>query len=61
LNVVAPPVDNGYVTLGHLVERERAVEAIRVDRTSLGLFSTAVAAAIALVDLALLAAGDHHR
>jgi hypothetical protein len=29
MNVVALPVDNGYATLGHLIEREHAVEAIR--------------------------------
>ena len=43
MNVVALPDDNGYATLGHLVEREQAVEAIRTDGTFLGLFSTAVA------------------
>ena len=47
MNVVALPVDSGYATLGHLVEREQAVEAIRTDGTSLGLF-TAVTAAAAL-------------
>jgi hypothetical protein len=52
MNVVALPVDNGYATLGHLIEREHAVEAIRTDGTSLGLFSTAVAAAAALVERA---------
>jgi hypothetical protein len=52
MNVVALPVDNGYATLGHLVERQHAVEAIRTDGTSLGLFSTAVAAAAALVETA---------
>jgi hypothetical protein len=50
MNVVALPVDNGYATLGHLIEREHAVEAIRSDGTSLGLFNTAVAAVAALVD-----------
>jgi hypothetical protein len=50
MNVVALPVDNGYVTLGHLVEREHVVEAIRTDGTPLGLFSTAIAAAAALVE-----------
>ena len=50
MNVVALPVDNGYATLGHLIEREDAVEAVRTDGTSLGLFSTAVAAAAALVE-----------
>ena len=53
MNVVALPVDSGYATLGHLVEREHAVEAIRTDGTSLGLFSTAVTAAgSALVETA---------
>jgi hypothetical protein len=52
MNVVALPVDNGYATLGHLIEREHAVEAIRMDGRSLGLFSTAVAAAAALVERA---------
>ena len=52
MNVVALPVDSGYATLGHLVEREQAVEAIRTDGTSLGLFSTAVTAAAALVETA---------
>ena len=52
MNVVALPVDNGYVTLGHLVEREHVVEAIRTDGTPLGLFSSAVAAAAALVEAA---------
>ena len=52
MNVVALPVDEGYATLGHLIEREHAVEAIRVDGASLGLFSTAVAAATALIDVA---------
>jgi hypothetical protein len=50
MNVVALPVDSGYATLGHLIERGLAVEAIRADGTSLGLFSTAVAAAAALVE-----------
>ena len=50
MNVVALPVDEGYATLGHLIERDHAVEAIRTDGTSLGLFSTAVAAAAALVE-----------
>jgi hypothetical protein len=31
MNVVALPVDSGYATLGHLIEREHAVEAIRTD------------------------------
>ena len=52
INVVALPVDSGYATLGHLVEREHAVEAIRTDGTSLGLFRTAVTAAAALVEAA---------
>jgi hypothetical protein len=52
MNVVTLPVDSGYATLGHLVEREHAVEAIRTDGTSLGLFSTAVTAAAALVEAA---------
>jgi hypothetical protein len=52
MNVVALPVDNGYATLGHLIEREHAVEAIRTDGTSLGLFSTEVAAVAALVERA---------
>jgi hypothetical protein len=52
MNVVALPVDSGYATLGHLIEREHAVEAIRTDGTSLGLFSTAVAAVAALVERA---------
>jgi hypothetical protein len=52
INVVALPVDSGYATLGHLVEPEQAVEAIRMDGTSLGLFSTAVTAAAALVETA---------
>jgi hypothetical protein len=50
MNVVALPVDDGYATLGHLIERERLVEAIRKDGTSLGLFSSATAAAAALVE-----------
>jgi hypothetical protein len=50
MNVVALPVDDGYATLGHLIEREHAVEAIHTDGTSLGLFSTAVAAFTALVE-----------
>jgi hypothetical protein len=50
MNVVALPVDEGYATLGHLIERERVVEAIRKDGTSLGLFSSATAAAAALVE-----------
>jgi hypothetical protein len=52
MNVVALPVDEGYATLGHLIEREHVVEAIRTDGTSLGLFSTAVSAAAALVEIA---------
>ena len=50
MNVVALPVNDGYATLGHLIEREQAVEAIRMDGTSLGLFSTAVEAVTALVE-----------
>jgi len=50
MNVVELSVDSGYATLGHLIEREHAVEAIRTDGTSLGLFSSAVAAAAALVE-----------
>ena len=50
MNVVALPLDDGYATLGHLIEREHIVEAIRTDGTSLGLFSTAVSAAAALVE-----------
>jgi hypothetical protein len=46
MNVVALPVDDGYATLRHLIEREQVVEAIRVDGTSLGLFKTAVAALV---------------
>ena len=52
MNVVALPVDEGYATLGHLIERGQATEAIRMDGISLGLFSTAVAAAAALVERA---------
>jgi len=52
MNVVAVPVDEGYATLGHLIEREHVVEAVRADGTSLGLFSTAVSAAGALVEVA---------
>jgi len=52
MNVVALPVDEGYATLGHLIEREHVVEAVRTDGTSLGLFSTAVSAAAALVEVA---------
>ena len=52
MNVVALRVDSGYATLGHLVEREHFVEAIRADGTSLRLFGTAVAAAAALVEAA---------
>src|SRR5215211_3645235 len=44
------PVDDGYITLGHLVEREQAFEAVQVDGRSLGVFSTADAAAAALVE-----------
>jgi hypothetical protein len=52
MNLVALPVDNGYATLGHFVEREHAFEAVRTDGTSLGLFSTAIEAAAALVKAA---------
>ena len=52
MNVVALPVDEGYATLGHLIEREHVVEAVRTDGTSLGLFSTAVSVAAALVEVA---------
>jgi hypothetical protein len=52
MNVVALPVDEGYATLGHLIEREHVVEAVRTDGTSLGLFTTAVSAAAALVEVA---------
>ena len=55
MNVVALPVDNGYATLGHLIERGQVIEAIRMDGISLGLFSTAVAAAGALVERAVTA------
>jgi len=34
------PVDSGYSMLGHLIERGQAIEAIRMDGISLGLFST---------------------
>jgi hypothetical protein len=50
MNVVALPVDNGYATLEHMIERGQAIEAIRMDGISLGLFRTAVAAAAALVE-----------
>jgi hypothetical protein len=52
MNVVALPFDSGYATFGHFVEREHVGEAIGTDGTSLGLFSTAVAAAAALVEAA---------
>ncbi|MFY9837197.1 MAG: hypothetical protein WAK55_12140 [Xanthobacteraceae bacterium] len=52
MNVVTLPVDDGYATLGHLIEREHVVEAIRKDGTSMGLFSSATAAAVALVESA---------
>jgi hypothetical protein len=35
MNVVALPVDDGYSTLGHLIEQGQAIEAIRMDGTSL--------------------------
>ena len=57
MNVVALPVADGYATLGHLIERGQAIEAIRMDGISLGLFSTAVAAAAALVERAHTAKG----
>ena len=50
MNVVGLPVDEGYATLGHLIERGQAIEAIHMDGISLGLFSTAVAAVAALVE-----------
>ena len=50
MNVVALPVDDGYATLGHLIEREHVVEAIRADGRSLELFSSATAAAAALAE-----------
>jgi hypothetical protein len=50
MNVGALPVDNGYATLGHLIEREQVVDAIRTGGRSLGLFSTAVAAVTALIE-----------
>lgn len=50
--VVALPVDDGYSTLGRLIERGQAIEAIRMDGISLGLFNTVVAAAAALVERA---------
>jgi hypothetical protein len=59
MNVVALPVDSGYATLGHLIEREHSVEVIRMDGTSLGLFSAAVAAAAALVERAQTAQQAH--
>jgi len=52
MNVVALPVDDGYSTLGHLIEQGQAIEAIRMDGISLGLFSTAVVATAALVERA---------
>jgi hypothetical protein len=52
MNVVELPVDNGYATLGHLIEQGQAIEAIRMDGISLALFSTAVAAVAALVERA---------
>jgi hypothetical protein len=59
MNVVAVPVDAGYATLGHLIEREHAVEAIRTDGTSLGLFSTAASATAALVEAGRTASGTN--
>jgi hypothetical protein len=59
MNVVALPVDDGYSTLGHLIEQGRAIEAIRMDGISLGLFGTAVAAAAALVERAQTAQEAH--
>ena len=59
MNVVALPVDDGYATLGHLIEREQVVEAIRMDGTSLGLFKTAVAAVAALVEIAQTQDGNN--
>jgi len=56
-NVVALPVDEGYATLEHLIERKHVIEAIRTDGTSLGLFSTATSATAALVEAARTAAG----
>jgi hypothetical protein len=54
MNVVALPVDEGYATLGRLVERDEGFEAVQVDGTSLGLFSTADAAVATLVARALV-------
>ena len=39
-------------TLGHLIEREHVVEAIRADGRSLGLFNCVTAAAAAVVESA---------
>jgi hypothetical protein len=50
MNLVALPVNEGYVTLGRLIEREQGFEAVRVDGNSLGLFRTADAATAALAD-----------
>jgi hypothetical protein len=50
MNLVALPVNEGYVTLGRLVEQEQGFEAIRVDGNSLGLFRTAGAATAALAE-----------
>ena len=61
MNVVALPVDDGYATLGHLIEREQVVEAIRMDGTSLGLFKTAVAAVAALVEVAQTQDGNNSK
>jgi hypothetical protein len=61
MNVVALPIDDGYATLGHLIEREQVVEAIRMDGTSLGLFKTAVAAVAALVEVAQTQDGNNSK
>jgi hypothetical protein len=50
MNVVALPVDEEYVMLGHLVEREQGFEAVQVDGRSLGLFSSAGVGAAALIE-----------
>jgi hypothetical protein len=54
MNVIALPVDEGYATLGQLVERDEGFEAVQVDGKSLGLFNTADAAVAALVARALV-------
>jgi hypothetical protein len=61
MNVVALPVDDGYATLGHLMERGHVIEAIRMDGISLGLFSTAVAAVAALVEIAQTQDGNNSK